>query len=86
MTGVYKITIQLRAPRGTFPGEIVSSYYCVADQDVVLCDEDGKPTGGKRHLSPGDDPRLIACVLLRERSRSKAPRGWNEPLRYPRIY
>ena len=43
----------------------------VADNSVILTDSDGQPVGSeKRHLNPGDDARLIACRMARERRRS----------------
>ena len=64
MTDVHKVTIQIRAPRGTFPGEVAEGYYCVVDGYVVLTDAAGKPINGeKHHLSPGQDARLLALSI-----------------------
>jgi len=84
---VKKVTIQVRAPRGRFPGEIAEGYHCVVDNSVVLTDADGKPIGDeKRHLNPGDDARLIACQMVRERRRSSsALHGFNDKLNYPKL-
>ena len=87
---VKKITIQLRAPRGRDGGKVAIGHYCVADGFVVLCDENGKPTGdGKRLLNEGGDARLIACALLRSSRRYGNSRpagfGFNDRLDYPTL-
>ena len=86
MTDVHMVTLQVRAPRGTFPGEVAIGYYCVVDNAVVLTDADGKPLGSdKRHLQPGDDARLIACRMVRNRGRASVT-GFNRPIVYPKTY
>jgi hypothetical protein len=71
MNDVHKLTIQIRAPRGSFAGGIAEGWYVVADGAVVLTDEKGQPIGeAKRQLNPGSDARLIACAMLRARRRS----------------
>jgi len=73
MNDVHKVTVQVRAPRGTFPGEVVEGWYCVVDNAVVLTDAEGRPIDSeKRDLSPGGGARLIACSMLRARRRSRA--------------
>ena len=81
MNDVHKITVQVRAPRGTFPGEVIEGWYCVVDNAVVLTDANGKPINGdKYHLTPGQDAHLLACRLIRARRNSGAPppRGLND--------
>ena len=87
MTDVHKVTIQVRAPRGSFPGEVVEGWYCVVDNAVVLTDADGKPLGSdKRYLSAGGDARLIACRTVRERRRnSAAVSGFSDRILYQRL-
>jgi hypothetical protein len=87
MTEVRRITIQLRAPRGIDPGKIAIGHYVVnADNFVVLCDENGKPTGSeKHHLDPGGDARLIACRMLRRHENKGSSGDFNRPLRYQKI-
>ena len=87
MTDVHKVTIQIRAPRGTFAGRVEIGYYCVTDSHVVLCDENGKPTGeDKRYLNPGGDAKLIACSMLRARRRSRATvSGFSDRLLYQKL-
>jgi hypothetical protein len=84
---VHKVSIQVRSPKGSFPGEITEGYYCVADGAVVLTDEHGKPIDdAKHHLGPGQDARHIACMLVRRRRRnSAAARGFNDKLVYPKV-
>jgi hypothetical protein len=85
---VRRITIQLRAPKGTDAGKIAIGHYVVnADNFVVLCDENGKPTGTeKHHLDPGGDARVVACRMLRRHQNAKGSSGdFNRPLRYPKM-
>jgi hypothetical protein len=85
MTDVHKVTIQVRPPRGVFPGEVVEGWYCVVDNAVVLTDADGKPIdSAKHHLSPGQDARLLACRLVRQR-RSNSVGGFSDRLIYQRL-
>jgi hypothetical protein len=86
--GVERITIQLRPPKGNFPGKIAIGYYVVnPDNDVVLCDESGKPIDGmKEHLEPGGlDARLIASRMLRRRQSASGPSGFSDRLAYPKL-
>jgi hypothetical protein len=66
---------------------VAIGYYIVnPDNDVVLCDEHGKPTGDeKHHLDPGGDARLVACRMLRRRQNASGPSGFNDRLRYPAL-
>ena len=87
--GVERITIQLRAPRGKDHGKVAIGYYVInPDNDVVLCDESGKPIDGmKQHLEPGGlDARLIASRMLRRRQNaSGGPSGFSDRLVYPKL-
>ena len=87
MTDVHKLTLQVRAPRGSFHGKVEIGYYCVADGHVVLTDESGKPTGdGKRLLNPGGDPKLIAVAMMKARRRNSAsPHGFSDRLIYEKL-
>ena len=86
MTDVRGVKIQVRAPKGMFPGEIVEGWYCVVDNAVVLTDAAGKPTNGeKHHLAPGQDAHLLACRLIRARRNSGAPRSFNDRIIYPKL-
>jgi hypothetical protein len=81
-----KITIEVQRPRGSFPGRVEIGWYEVVDRHVVLTDENGRPVGDKRYLNPGADARLIACAMLRQRSRgSRSSRsGFNRQISYPK--
>jgi len=84
MTDVHAVKLQVRPPKGMFPGEIVEGWYCVGDNAVVLSDAVGKPINGeKHHLAPGQDAHLLACRLIRARRNSGAPRGFNDRIQYP---
>ena len=87
MNEIHKLTIQIRAPKGSFPGEVVIGWYCVVDNAVVITDADGKPVDNvKHHLDPGQDARGLACRLVRDRSRrGVGVRGFNDKLIYPKV-
>jgi hypothetical protein len=83
---VRKVTIQVKAPRGTYGGEVAIGYYCVVEGAVVLTDEHGKPMGDKRTILPGEDAHLIACRMVRTGRKVQASvAGFNRPLVYPKI-
>ena len=84
MTDVHKVTVQVRAPKGTFPGEVAIGHYVVVDGALVMTDETGKPVDSeKHHLTSGQDARLLACRLVR--GRRTGPRGFSDKLIYPRM-
>ena len=69
MTDVHKVTVQVRAPKGTFPGEVAIGHYVVVDGALVMADADGKPVDSEKHtLTPGEDAKLKACRLVRRAS------------------
>jgi hypothetical protein len=85
---VKKITIQVKPPKGQFPGEVVIGHYCVVEGSVVLTDETGKPIAGaaKHQLGPGEDARLRACLMVRNNRRGRASvGGFNRPIHYPKL-
>jgi hypothetical protein len=85
---VGKVTVQIRAPKGTFPGEIAEGWYVVFENNVILTDQDGKPIAGvpKEHLEPGGDARLIACRMVRNNRKGRASAaGFNRPIHYPKL-
>jgi hypothetical protein len=84
MSEVKKITLQVRAPKGQFPGEIVQGYYCLVEGCLVMTDADGKPIDNEKHqLAPGQDAHLLACRLVRRRR--TGPRGFSDKLIYPKL-
>jgi len=87
MTEVHKITLQVRAPRGSDPGRVSEDWYVVVDGHVVLTDSDGKPISEpRRYINPGEDARLVACAMARRRRRTVGPvNSFNGPIRYPRV-
>jgi hypothetical protein len=86
-SGVFRITVQLRAPKNKDPGKIAEGWYCVnADNFVVLCDEAGKPLGVEKHqLGPDGDARSIANRMLRRHTNASKPSGFNDRLIYPKL-
>jgi len=42
--------VQIRPPKGTFPGEIAEGFYCVVDNAGVMTNRDGKPLNGDKHI------------------------------------
>jgi hypothetical protein len=86
MNDVHKITMQVWAPRGTFPGKVIEGWYCVVDNAVVFTDAEGKPIDSeKHHLAPGQDARWLACRLVRERRSSAVPRGFSDRILYQKL-
>ena len=82
---VHKLTLQVRAPRGNFPGEVVEGWYCVVDNAVVLTDANGEPIDSDKHqLAPDQDARGLACRLVRGRRRS-GPTGFGDRIIYPKL-
>jgi hypothetical protein len=81
---VRRVTVQVRPPKGTFPGEVAIGHYCVVEGSVVLTDEEGKPVSGisKRSIA-GGDAHLIACRMIRDRR--GRPTGFNRTLNYPKV-
>ena len=88
MTDVHKITLQINAPRGVFPGEVAEGWYVVFENNVILTDQNGKPISGvnKRRIESGGDARLIACQMVRSNRRGRASTaGFNRPISYPTL-
>jgi hypothetical protein len=84
---VHRITIELQRPRGSFPGRVEVGHYVVVEGSVVLTDDQGKPIGDtKRPILKGEDARLIACAMLRQRSGRNPGSSFNRPISYPRSW
>jgi hypothetical protein len=84
MTDIRKISVQVRPPKGTFPGEIAEGWYVVFENNVILTDQDGKPLGPKHHITPDGDAHLIACRMVRNNRKGRASvSGFNRTIRYP---
>jgi hypothetical protein len=59
------VSVRNSDPRSGDPGECCISHYSVADGFVVMCDENGKPTGKKERLI-GEDADRVAARLTKE--------------------
>jgi hypothetical protein len=85
MYAIKSVIITTAAPRGNDPGSCEIGFYTVAKGIVVMCTEEGRPTGKRLALGPGDDPDKVAGRLLRE---SWLKRGgennFNRQIIYPR--
>ena len=83
---VHKITIETQRPRGSFPGRVETGYYVFVEGSVVLTDEKGRPIGGdgtKKFIGLDGHHRNVACMMLRQRTRSIAKsRSFNRPINY----
>ena len=83
---VKKVTLQIKPPKGKFPGEVAEGWYVVFENNVILTDADGKPIAGvpKQHIEPGGDARLIACRMVRNNRKGRASvAGFNRQISYP---
>jgi hypothetical protein len=90
------VTIQIRPPKGEFPGQVAEGAYIVKDGLVILTDRDGNPARDgdgkfyKRKLADGENPKVIAGRLTRElrtalRGKNAPVNGFDGPIRYPKI-
>jgi hypothetical protein len=85
MSEIKAVIITTKQPRGDDPGACEIGHYTVANGMVVMCDEDGRKTGKRLALGPGDDPDKVAGRLLREQwLRRGGESDFNRPLIYPR--
>ncbi len=79
------VIITTQQPRGDDPGACEIGHYKVENGMVVMYDEDGRKTGKRYALSPGDDPDKVAGRLLRESWLKRGgEKDFNRPLVYPR--
>jgi hypothetical protein len=95
MTEVHKVTIEIKRPRGNFPGQVAFGYYTFVDGTVTLTDPKGAPAddgNGKRYVRHGIAPgceRGVACNLTRQLrdalrgGNSSAPVDFSGPINYP---
>jgi hypothetical protein len=86
MTEITRIMITLAPPKGSFPGKVAEGHYKVEGETVLLTDKAGTPVDRYRltqKIKPGQDPKGIACSLLRSRY-SGASDSFNRKLTYPR--
>ena len=59
----------MRAPSedGKDPGEVISGWYDIQNGQAVVWDRSGGAPIGRATYNPGDDPKVIARRLLREK-------------------
>jgi len=82
------IQTQVRAPSqdGKDPGEIVSGWYDIqtahnGQQQIVVWERSGGAPIGRAAYNPGDDPKVIARRILREK-KGGATSGFYGPISY----
>ena len=63
------------------PGQIAEGYYTIEDGLLVLRDSNDKHITSRALLN-GEDPAVLARILLRER---EAPKDFQRPLSYPKL-
>ena len=63
------------------PGQIAEAYYTIEDGLLVLRDSNDKHITSRALLN-GEDPAVLARILLRER---EAPKDFQRPLHYPKM-
>jgi hypothetical protein len=99
MTEVHKVTIEIKKPKGNFPGQVAFGYFTYVDGVVTLTDPKGVPAddgNGRRYIQRGIAPgheRNVACNLtrqLRDALRGSSPSGlkadFSGPIEYPRSW
>lgn len=98
MPEVYSVTVQIKAPKPGFPGQVCHGCYTLADGVVTLTDRDGHPVQdpqGKlytRKLSPGAtvaDADIAGRSLTKEfrlalLGKTASNERFSRPLNYPK--
>jgi hypothetical protein len=81
------VWIQTRPPANGDLGGCQAGHYFVENGEVVMCDEDGKPTGLREVVTVGGDPRAVASRLTKRAwLAEQGPSGrFNRPLSYGRL-
>jgi hypothetical protein len=76
------VQTQVRAPSqdDKDPGEVVSGWYDIQGGQVVVWERSGGAPIGRAAYNPGDDPKVIARRLLREKR--NGPSGFYGPISY----
>ena len=83
---IHALTVQLSKPGRSYQhGRVAQGYWMIDANDWVwLCTENGvRRLDHKRKCPPDVDPKIIACLLLRQ-SAGKGDLDFNRPLRYPK--
>lgn len=97
MSDVHSILVQIKPPKGSFPGQVVLGYYTLIDDVVTLTDKNGRPAGAEtgkkfsRKVEPGQDARSIAAKMTKELRIALLPggkaaiNGFDRPIAYPKF-
>jgi len=96
MSEVKQVTVEIKRPKGTFPGQVCIGYYTIADSVLTMTDRHGKPAGeetGRRYvhkLQPNASANGVACKLARElrnalRDKSRQVNGFTGKINYPKL-
>ena len=77
---IHYLCIPVARQRGDDPGEAVAGHFKVEGNTVLLCTENGTPTGERRAI--GNDPaRVVAARMLKRRwMDAKGANDFNRPL------
>jgi hypothetical protein len=82
MSRIRSVIITTQAPRGDDPGACEIGHFKIEDGYVVMCSEDGRPTGTKERLI-GEDAQRVAGRLLREAWLKRADESdFNRAIKY----
>src|SRR5262249_7585462 len=78
-----QVHTQVRAPSadGKDPGEVVSGWYDIQNGQVVVWERSGGAPIGRAAYHPGDDAKVIARRLLREK-KSGSSSNFYGPISY----
>jgi hypothetical protein len=87
------VTIQIKPPKGEFPGQTAEGAFIVENDTVILTDREGNPARDgdgkfyKQKLVDGQNPKMIAGRLTRElrsalRGKDAAKNGFDGPIHY----
>jgi hypothetical protein len=90
------VQIQIKPPKGEFPGQTAEGMFIVEDGVVILTDREGNPARDgdgkyyKQKLADGQNPKVIAGRLTRELRTAlrgkNAVNGFDGPITYPKSY
>jgi hypothetical protein len=57
----------VRHPCGSDPGQVLEVFWYVSDEELQICDAEGRPNGPCAVLETGENARVIACRLARQK-------------------
>jgi hypothetical protein len=95
MSDVQQVIVQIKPPKGDFPGQVVYGYYTFDNGIVTLTDRHGNTARdeiGRKYshkLRPEEDSRAIACRMTEElrlalRGNSEPLNGFGGKIKYPK--